>query len=104
VAIEFNQMQHLVGRGKELAFVTENEWRITRIRDTLQQKLSKTLSAALSHIQHGELSLAIRQSLTQCLRTYALIDQTQIAEQLIREQFVRPFLKKVMLYIEYSRA
>ncbi|KAI8882841.1 COG complex component [Backusella circina FSU 941] len=96
VAIEFNQMQHLVGRGKELAFVTENEWRITRIRDTLQQKLSKTLTAALSHIQHGELSLATRESLTQCLRTYALIDQTQVAEQLIREQFVRPFLKKTI--------
>ena len=26
VAIEFNQMQHLVGRGKDLPFMKENEW------------------------------------------------------------------------------
>lgn len=87
-------MQHLVRRGKDLAFVTENEWRITRIKDTIEQKLSKALSAALSQIRLGEVTKATKQSLTQCLRTYALIDQTQIAEKLIREEFVRPILKK----------
>jgi hypothetical protein len=89
-------MQHLVRRGKHLSFVTENEWRITRIKDTLEQKLSKALSAALSQIRLGEVTRATKQSLTQCLRTYALIDQTQIAERIIREEFIRPFLTKTI--------
>jgi hypothetical protein len=96
VAIEFNQMQHLVRRGKDLAFVTENEWRITRIKDTLEQKLSSALSAALSQIRLGEVTRATKQSLTQCLRTYALIDQTQIAEKIVRKEFIRPFLTKII--------
>ncbi|KAL7308698.1 hypothetical protein PS15m_011868 [Mucor circinelloides] len=91
VAIEYNQMQHLVRRGKNLAFVSENEWRITRIKDTMEQKLSKALSAALSQIRLGEVTKATKQSLTECLRTYALIDQTQIAEKIIREEFIKPF-------------
>ncbi|KAK4520495.1 uncharacterized protein ATC70_008008 [Mucor velutinosus] len=94
VAIEYNQMQHLVRRGKNLAFVTENEWRITRIKDTMEQKLSKALSAALSQIRLGEVTKATKQSLTECLRTYALIDQTQIAERIIREEFIKPFSNK----------
>ncbi|CAO3610896.1 unnamed protein product [Mucor hiemalis] len=96
VAIEYNQMYHLVRRGKHLAFVSENEWRITRIKDTLEHKLYKTLSTALSQIRLGEVTRATKQSLTQCLRTYALIDNTQIAEKIIREEFVRPVLAKII--------
>ncbi|CAO3608383.1 unnamed protein product [Mucor fragilis] len=94
VAIEYNQMQHLVRRGKNLAFVIENEWRITRIKDTMEQKLSKALSAALLQIRLGKVTKATKQSLTECLRTYALIDQTQIAERIIREEFIKPFSNK----------
>ncbi|KAG0166305.1 Conserved oligomeric Golgi complex subunit 2 [Apophysomyces sp. BC1015] len=92
VAIEFNQMQHLVGRGKHLPFVIENEWRIARIKETLQHKLSRTLTTALSRLPSDE----SKSSLLQCLRTYALIDQTHIAECLIREKYVRPFLTKTI--------
>ncbi|KAI9024918.1 hypothetical protein CLU79DRAFT_813755 [Phycomyces nitens] len=96
VAIEFNQMQHLVGRGKDLPFVTENAWRITRIKDTLQSKLSKTLSGALWQLKDNPADKAAHLSLVQCLRTYALIDQVQVAENLIRQELVRPFLSKVI--------
>lgn len=96
VAIEYNQMQYLVRKGKDLAYVAENEWRITRIKDTLEQKLSKALSIALSQIRRGEVTRATKQSLTQCLRTYALIDQTQTAERITREEFIRPSLTKII--------
>ncbi|KAI9311812.1 oligomeric golgi complex component, COG2-domain-containing protein [Dichotomocladium elegans] len=96
VAIEYNQMQHLVKRGKDLPFMAENEWRITRIKDTLQNKLSKTLRNALEKMKSGESSPDTNQSLVQCLRTYALIDQTKVAESLIREEFVRPFVAKTI--------
>ncbi|KAI9485431.1 MAG: oligomeric golgi complex component, COG2-domain-containing protein [Benjaminiella poitrasii] len=96
VAIEYNQMQHLVRRGEDLDFVTENEWRITRIRDTMEHKLSKALSAALSQIRLGEVTRATKQSLTQCLRTYAMIGQSQTAERMIREEFIKPFIMKTI--------
>ncbi|KAL1927350.1 hypothetical protein VTP01DRAFT_3979 [Rhizomucor pusillus] len=96
VAIEFNQMQHLVGRAKDSPFMAENEWRIKRIKDTLQNKLSRSLSSSLREIQAGKTSASTTHALTQCLRTYALIDQTRVAEDLIREEFVRPFLAKTM--------
>lgn len=96
VAIEYNQMQYLVRKGKNLALVAENEWRITRIKDTLEQKLSKALSIALSQIRRGEVTRGTKQSLAQCLRTYALIDQTPTAEKIVREEFVRPFLAKII--------
>ncbi|KAI8338456.1 oligomeric golgi complex component, COG2-domain-containing protein [Chlamydoabsidia padenii] len=96
VAVEYNQMQHLVSRGKHLSFVTENEWRITRIKDILQQKLSKALSMAIKDMVNGQSSKATRQSMTQCLRTYALVDQTRNAEKIIREEFIQPFLDKTI--------
>lgn len=89
-------MQYLVRKGKDLAFVSENEWRITRIKDTLEQKLSKALSISLSQIRRGEVTRATKQSLTQALRTYALIDQTSTAERIIREQFISPFLSNII--------
>ncbi|KAG1176648.1 hypothetical protein G6F70_003381 [Rhizopus microsporus] len=95
-AIEYNQMQHLVGRGKDLAFIRENSWRITRIKDTLEQKLSKALHTALLQVRAGELTRSTKQSLVQCLRTYALIDQTEVAEKIIKEQFVRWHLEKII--------
>ncbi|CAO3646141.1 unnamed protein product [Cunninghamella blakesleeana] len=96
VAVEYNQMQHLVNRGKHLAFVNENEWRINRIKDTLQHKLSKALSIALNKMMENQLNNSIKQSMIQCLRTYALVDQTHIAEKIIREEYIRVFLDKTI--------
>ncbi|ORX61373.1 COG complex component [Hesseltinella vesiculosa] len=96
VAVEYNQMQHLVNRGKHLEFVTENEWRITRINDILQLKLSKALSQALQKMAEGQVNKSAQQSMTQCLRIYALIDQTHVAEQIIRGDFVHHFLQSII--------
>ncbi|KAI9257611.1 hypothetical protein BY458DRAFT_535220 [Sporodiniella umbellata] len=95
-AIEYNQLQHLVGRGKDLAFIKENEWRITRIKETLEQRLQKTLSTALSQVRAGEVTQSTKQSLIECLRTYALIDQTEIGEKIIQEQFIKWHLDKII--------
>ncbi|KAI7864895.1 hypothetical protein BDF14DRAFT_1731310, partial [Spinellus fusiger] len=96
VAIEFNQMLHLVGRGKDLAFVSENTWRITRIKDTLQSKLSSAFSSALCQLEKNSTDKAAKQNLVQCLRTYVLIDQVQVAESLICQELVRPFVSKAV--------
>ncbi|KAI8970293.1 oligomeric golgi complex component, COG2-domain-containing protein [Mycotypha africana] len=96
VAIEYNQMQHLVRRGKDLAFVAENEWRIARIKDIMEQTLSRALSVALDKIRQEKMTDATKQSLVQCLRVYVLIDQTHVAEAKIRNEFIRPFLKTLI--------
>ncbi|CAO3701194.1 unnamed protein product [Rhizopus stolonifer] len=83
-------------RGKDLAFVKENEWRITCIKETLEQKLLKALNTALLQVRAGELTRSTKQSLIQCLRTYSLIDQTETGERIIREQFVRLYLDKII--------
>ena len=36
-----------------------------------------------------------KETLTQILRTYALIDQTKFAEEVIREELVTPFVQEV---------
>jgi len=36
-----------------------------------------------------------KETLTQILRTYALIDQTKFAEEVIREELVTPFIREV---------
>ena len=53
-------------------------------------------------MQSGQTNSTTKQSLVQCLRTYALIDQTQVAEWLIREQFVRPFVANVCIHFFFT--
>ncbi|KAI8971128.1 hypothetical protein BDB01DRAFT_518017 [Pilobolus umbonatus] len=96
VAIEYNQMQHLLGRGKGLSFVVDNEWRIRRIDDVFHQKLSNSLSSTLSQLCLGGITRSTRKSLTEYLRIYALIDQTHIAEDIICKEFVKPAMDRII--------
>ncbi|KAI8580015.1 hypothetical protein K450DRAFT_238952 [Umbelopsis ramanniana AG] len=96
VAVEYNQMQHLVSRGKALPFVVENEWRITRIKDTLQSHLSTALANALKEMKSIPTDSTVKASLIQCLRTYALLDQTTSAEQVIRRELIAPALSNII--------
>ncbi|CAB4405568.1 unnamed protein product [Rhizophagus irregularis] len=94
VAIEYNQMQYLVNKGKGLPFVENIDWRITRIKNTLRTNLSSALRSALQTIK--DQSNASKETLTQILRTYALIDQTMSAEEVIREELVAPFIQETV--------
>jgi len=47
----------------------------------------------------SEASSSDKESLTQCLRTYALIDQTSEAEKVIAEDLLAPFMNKVYIWI-----
>ncbi|CAG8507539.1 9713_t:CDS:10 [Paraglomus brasilianum] len=92
VAVEFNQMQYLVNRGQGLAFVENIDWRIKRIKETLRTNLTAALRSALQGIKNNSNYASSRDTLTQILRTYALIDQTAAAEEVIREELVAPFV------------
>ncbi|GAB5586853.1 hypothetical protein Unana1_01753 [Umbelopsis nana] len=81
VAVEYNQMQHL---------------RITRIKDTLQSHLSTALATALKEMRTAPSDPSVKSALVQCLRTYALLDQTASAEQVIRKEMIAPALSNII--------
>ncbi|KAK3806415.1 MAG: oligomeric golgi complex component, COG2-domain-containing protein [Benniella sp.] len=92
VAIEYNQMQYLVSKGANLPFVTNIDWRLVRIKETMNENLSTVLRECIlpAHHPDGDTS-ANKDVLSQCLRTYALIDQTTEAEKVISEELLTPF-------------
>ncbi|KAG0290563.1 Conserved oligomeric Golgi complex subunit 2, partial [Dissophora globulifera] len=102
VAIEYNQMQYLVSKGASLPFVTNIDWRLVRIKETMSENLANVLRACILPAQQKDGSDAstdaamTRDSLSQCLRTYALIDQTSEAEKVIAEDLLAPFIHKTI--------
>ncbi|KAF9327840.1 Conserved oligomeric Golgi complex subunit 2 [Podila minutissima] len=96
VAIEYNQMQYLVSKGANLPFVTNIDWRLVRIKETMSENLSSVLRTCIHPGQSEADSTANKESLTQCLRTYALIDQTAEAELVITEDLLTPFVNKTI--------
>ncbi|KAG0278861.1 Conserved oligomeric Golgi complex subunit 2 [Linnemannia gamsii] len=97
VAIEYNQMQYLVTKGASLPFVTNIDWRLVRIKETMSENLSTVLRACIHPSQLTDAdAVSNKESLTQCLRTYALIDQTAEAEKVISEELLAPFLNKTI--------
>lgn len=98
VAIEYNQMQYLVTKGASLPFVTNIDWRLVRIKETMSENLSTVLRACIQPSQLTDIDAASnKESLTQCLRTYALIDQTAEAEKVISEELLTPFMNKTII-------
>ena len=62
----------------------------------MSENLSTVLRACINpQNQAAGESMANKESLTQCLRTYALIDQTTEAEKVIAEDLLTPFVNKV---------
>ncbi|KAF9579838.1 Conserved oligomeric Golgi complex subunit 2, partial [Lunasporangiospora selenospora] len=61
------------------------------------ENLSNVLRTCVHSIQSGEAqSPSNKEALTQCLRTYALIDQTGEAEKIISEDLLAPFINKTI--------
>lgn len=96
VAVEYNQMLYLVNKGKDMPFVDEINWRITRIKDTLSRDLALALRETLQDLTSNGPSPKTKFALTQVFRTYALIDQTSEAEQVIRDAMVKPSLTSIV--------
>ncbi|GJJ77758.1 conserved oligomeric Golgi complex subunit 2 [Entomortierella parvispora] len=97
VAIEYNQMQYLVSKGAGLPFVAEIDWRLVRIKEVMSDNLATVLRNCIgSAAANADADTSDKESLTQCLRTYALIDQTSEAEKVITEDLLAPFMSKTI--------
>lgn len=85
VASDFNQLQFYVTQCKGHPLVEKIRSRIADITSTLQKNLETSF-------QEG-LKLGDTKTLTQCLRTYAIIDKISYAENLFRTFAVKPYMK-----------
>jgi hypothetical protein len=82
--------------GYELNSARHSIQRIQKVQDALQTGMKKALVGALTSFIQDPNNAGAVASLTQCLRTYALIDRTILAEDVIREILFEPFLAKLV--------
>ena len=95
VAIEYNRLQFWVSRGQNLAFVSNIEPRIARIRDTLTETLASALRMSFILVSKSPEDHDAVNSLRQFIRTYLLIDKMKQAGAIFRECLVGPFISEV---------
>ncbi|KAJ3071799.1 Conserved oligomeric Golgi complex subunit 2 [Podochytrium sp. JEL0797] len=98
VAIEYNQLLFLVTEAEkagseEVAVMKSLSGRIDRIKNALTSILRNTLESSLSAVSSSEtIDMAAASSLTQCLRTYLLVDRVKDAGVELRA-IVSPVIK-----------
>ncbi|KAI0775843.1 COG complex component [Trametes elegans] len=110
VAAEYTQLLYHVSRAntEPCAFIDESQWRIDRIKSTLSSDLdhlfASTLSALVGGKDHGGRPSKISEiekskwyaDVTECLRVYDVLGLWRDAEDVIRREVVRDFVKKTI--------
>uniref|UniRef100_D8QCD3 Conserved oligomeric Golgi complex subunit 2 n=1 Tax=Schizophyllum commune (strain H4-8 / FGSC 9210) TaxID=578458 RepID=D8QCD3_SCHCM len=103
VAAEYNQLLYHVNkaRSEKCVFVDQIQWRIDRIQSSLSSDLDHLFSNLLSGLADGnkvsELNKAKWTSdLTECLRTYDMLGLWRDAEDILRRDVVRAYVKKAI--------
>ncbi|CCL98683.1 uncharacterized protein FIBRA_00685 [Fibroporia radiculosa] len=109
VAVEYTQLLYHVSRARDegSAFVDESQWRIDRIHSTLSSDLDHIFASTVKSLatgkQQGKETRAseIERSkwladATECLRTYDTLGLWRDAEDVLRREVVREFVKKTV--------
>ncbi|KAK2463244.1 hypothetical protein APHAL10511_004899 [Amanita phalloides] len=102
VAAEYTQLMYRVSkaRDEECAFIDTVQWRIDRIRSTLSSDLDHTWASTLTAFTEGKATEIEKSKLivdmTDCLRTYDALELWRDAEEVIRKEVVRKFVKKTV--------
>ncbi|KAI0785678.1 COG complex component [Abortiporus biennis] len=109
VAAEFTQLLYHVSKAstEKCAFVEEIQWRIDRIKSTLSSDLDHMFSTTIKTMTEGKgLGRDSRGSesdkakwtseITDCLRTYDALGLWRDAEEILRRDVVRQFIKKTI--------
>ncbi|KAH9986002.1 COG complex component [Russula compacta] len=103
VATEYNQLLYHVSKAQadtRCAFVDEIQWRISRIQSTLSTDLDHLFSGTVTTLGTGKLAEADRAKrmadLTECLRTYDALQLWRDAEDVLRRDILREFVKKTI--------
>ncbi|KAI0633252.1 COG complex component [Trametes polyzona] len=110
VAAEYTQLLYHVSRAntEPCAFIDESQWRIDRIKSTLSSDLdhlfATTLAALVGGKDHGGRPTKVTEieksklyaDVTECLRTYDVLGLWRDAEDVIRREVLRDFVKKTL--------
>ncbi|KAJ3856207.1 COG complex component [Lentinula lateritia] len=102
-AAEYTQLLYHASkaRSENCAFVDEIQWKIDRIQSSLSSDLDALFAATLSAIA-GDAKLSeleknkILPDLTECIRTYDVLGLWRDAEEILRSEVMRPFIKKTV--------
>jgi len=96
IAVEYNQLHYFVEKGKGLKFISNIDWKITKIKDNILSNLEDMLTRSLEGLKDkkDKEDEELEQLLIQCLRTYELIDKIEEVEDIIKKVLVKPFIAK----------
>ncbi|KAF5393319.1 hypothetical protein D9757_000644 [Collybiopsis confluens] len=103
VAVEYTQLFYHASkaRSENCAFIDEIQWKIDRIQSSISSDLdaffASTLSAITAEAKLSELEKSkIIPDLTECLRTYDILGLWRDAEEILRAEIMRSFIKKTV--------
>ncbi|KAM6502244.1 COG (conserved oligomeric Golgi) complex component, COG2 domain containing protein [Amanita muscaria] len=102
VAAEYTQLLYRAtkARDEKCAFVDTVQWRIDRIRSTLSSDLDQVWASTLTAFTEGKTTEIEKSKLltdmTDCLRTYDALELWRDAEDVIRAEVARKFVKKTV--------
>ncbi|KAK1230452.1 hypothetical protein PQX77_006462 [Marasmius sp. AFHP31] len=101
VAAEYTQLLYHANkaRGERCAFVDEIQWRIDRIQSTISSDLDHLFGTTLTSLTEGKgesEKTKLITDLTECLKTYDVLALWRDAEDVLRREVVRPFIKKTV--------
>ncbi|KAG6869130.1 hypothetical protein C0993_001695 [Termitomyces sp. T159_Od127] len=103
VAAEYVQLSYHASkaRSEKCIFVDQLQWRIDRIRSTISSDLDHVFAVALVSLTDGKGEGKPLSDVTECLKTYDLLGLWRDAEDVIKKEVVRAFVKK---HYEFSHA
>ncbi|KAI0645824.1 COG complex component [Trametes meyenii] len=110
VAVEYTQLLYHVSRAhtEPCAFIDESQWRIDRIKSTLSSDLDHLFATTLGALVGGKEQSGrptkvseiekskLYADVTECLRTYDVLGLWRDAEDVIRREVLREFIKKTI--------
>ncbi|RPD78692.1 COG complex component [Lentinus tigrinus ALCF2SS1-7] len=108
VAAEYTQLLYHVSRARTepCAFIDESQWRVDRIKSTLSSDLDHLFATTLHALIGGKDGKASKVTeieksklyadITECLRTYDVLGLWRDAEDVLRREVVREFVKKTI--------
>ncbi|KAK7053317.1 hypothetical protein VNI00_003943 [Paramarasmius palmivorus] len=106
VASEYTQLLYHANkaRAEKCAFVDEIQWRIDRIQSTISSDLDHLFGTTLVTLTDGKGEGKVTEvektklltDLTECLKTYDMLGLWRDAEDVLRRDVIRPFIKKTV--------
>ncbi|KIM30529.1 hypothetical protein M408DRAFT_22024 [Serendipita vermifera MAFF 305830] len=103
VATEFVQLLYQAEKAGEqdCVYVSENQWRIDRIKETISRDLDQLFGNAISSLVNGsEISVQERARLisdvSECFKSYDVLGIREEAEEILRAKIMRPFVNRVI--------